>query len=125
MRAAVTNEAIARMAIEEIWNQRNPDAIDHLCAANYMAREPRAGDRPGREGLRQMVCAAHSAAPGARLSVDLVVAQGDRVAVGYSVQNGSRARVRGALHVRIARGQIRESWGTVRLLELLQGGGSA
>lgn len=134
MKTIELSQSIARRAIEEIWNQHNLDAIDLLYAANYVTRDR--GAVPGREGLKQMVRQAVDAAPHARVSIDLLLAEGDKVAMRYTARSGpgdgvpgtlqtsQQASATGALVVRVVRGQIRESWGAGRMAELLHRVGS-
>ncbi len=124
MKIAEANKTVARKAIEEIWNQHNPDAVDALYAANYVTRDRGGSTPPDREGFKQMVRQAVAAAPDARLSIDLLLAKGDRVALRYRVHNGHGAPVTGGLHLRVVRGQIRESWGTTRMVELVHRAGN-
>lgn len=138
MKIVEANRCVARRAIEEIWNHHDLDIIDLLVAANYVAHDPRASALPDREGFKQLVGQAVAAAPNARLTIDLMLAEGDRVALRYTVHNGQRCTTRGtspqirqagttgALHLRIVRGQLRESWGVARMAELLcRAGGTA
>jgi len=123
MKIVEANRFVARRAIDDIWNQHNLDTIDVLYAADYVARDLDSGALPGRDGFKQLVGQAVAAAPNARLTIDLMLAEGDRVAMRYTAHNGHRDTaphaVTGALHVRIVHGQIRESWGAARMAELL------
>ncbi len=137
MKTIEASKTVARRAIEEIWNQHNLDAIDVLYAANYVTRDLGASAVPNREGFKQLVRQAIATAPNVRVSVDLMLAEGDKVAMRYTASNGHggmapgalqesrQATVTGALVVRIARGQICESWGAGRMVELLHRVGSA
>jgi len=123
MKIVEANRCVARRAIEEIWNHHDLDVIDLLVAANYVAHDPRASALPGREGFKQLVGQPVAAAPNARLTIDLMLPEGDRVAMRYTARNGHEDTAphaaTGALHVRIVRGQLWESWGVARMAELL------
>jgi predicted SnoaL-like aldol condensation-catalyzing enzyme len=119
MKTIELNRAVACRAIEEIWNQHNLDAIDVLYAPNYVTCDLGARAMPDREGLKQLVSQTVAAAPNARVSIDLMLAEGDKVALRYKACNGHGATVTGALVVRVVHGQIRESWGATRMVELL------
>lgn len=122
------NKAIARRAIEEIWNRRNQDAIDILCAADYATRDMAPGINPGREGYRQWVSDALRTFPDAFLTIEDMVAVGDKVAVRYTVRHSGQdvqqginsGGKQGALVLRISEGRISESWGATRIVHLLQ-----
>jgi predicted ester cyclase len=136
MKTIEESKTVARRAIEEIWNQHNLDAIDVLYATNYVTHDLGASVVPDREGFKQLASQAVAAAPNVRLSIDLMLAEGDKVAMRYTACNGHgdtapgtrqesrQATVTGALVVRIVRGQIRESWGAGRMVELLHRVGS-
>jgi predicted ester cyclase len=85
-----------------------------------VTRDLGASALPGREGLKQLVGQAVAAAPNARLSIGMMLAEGDKVAMRYSACNGHGVTANGALIVRIIHGQIRESWGATRMAELVQ-----
>jgi predicted ester cyclase len=131
------NKTVARRVIEEIWNQHNLDAIDTLYAANYVNRDLEAGAAPDREAFRHLVSQTLSAAPSVRLTIDLMMAEGDKVVMRYTARNGQgdrepgapqqsrQAAATGALVVRIVRGQMRESWGAGRMAELVRRVGHA
>jgi predicted SnoaL-like aldol condensation-catalyzing enzyme len=135
MKTRELSTAVARRAVDEIWNQHNLDAIDLLFAPNYVTHD--LGVAPGREDLKGMVSQAIAAAPGARVSIDQVLAKGDKVAMRYTASNGHQATgapepgqpatVTGALVLRVVHGQVREGWGAGRMVELLHrvGNGSA
>jgi predicted SnoaL-like aldol condensation-catalyzing enzyme len=125
MKASEVSETVARRAIEEIWNQHNLDAIDVLYAPDYVTHDLGAQAMSGREGLKWLVSQAIAAAPNARVSIELVLAQGDKIAMRYTASNGHGAAATGVLVMRIIRGQIRESWSPTRMVELLQRVGSA
>jgi len=125
MKTIEVSKTVARRAIEEIWNQHNLDAIDVLYAPKYVTHDLGAKDAPDREGLKWLVSQAVAAAPNARVSIDLMLAEGDKVAMRYSAGSGHGATATGALVVRIVHGQCRESWGATRMVELLCRVGSA
>lgn len=120
MKTIEVSKTVTRKAIEEIWNQHNLDAIDVLYAPNYVTHDLGAKAVPDREGLKWLASQAVAAAPNARVSIDLMLAEGDKVAMRYSAGNGRGSTATGALVVRIVHGQIRESWGVTRMVELLQ-----
>src|SRR4051794_4004652 len=48
---AVSNEAIARRYIDEVWNQGNVDVLDELVAEDFQPSHPDV-DAPGRDAFK-------------------------------------------------------------------------
>jgi predicted SnoaL-like aldol condensation-catalyzing enzyme len=124
MKTIETNQGIARRAIEEIWNQHNLDAVDALYADNYVTRDLRRFVVLDRAGLKELIGQAIADAPNVHLSIDLMLAGGDKVAMRYTARNGHAETATGALHVQIVGGKIKESWGAPRMAALLRRIGS-
>jgi steroid delta-isomerase-like uncharacterized protein len=80
------NKALARRSWEEIVNQQNLDAIDELYAPDFVWHEPE-GDIRGSEQAKQFVTTYLSAFPDLNVTVEDVIAEGDKVV--------SRVRFRG------------------------------
>jgi predicted ester cyclase len=125
---AEANKAIARQAIEEVWNRRNLDSIDVLYAVDYVNHDVGSDLSPSRDGYRQWVCSALGDFPDAHLTIEDMVAKGDKVALRYSIRRSRRgvqsgtspACKMGAIIVRILANQVQESWGVTRIVHLLQ-----
>ena len=74
------NKSIVRRWIEEGWNKHNPAVVDQFYSASYVQHD--AGQPPlqGREGLKQYVGVFLTAFPDLRLTIDDLIAEGDKVA---------------------------------------------
>jgi predicted ester cyclase len=71
------NKRTAREAVEEIWNNRNIDAVDRYTAP--MARGRQAGEGMGPEDLKVALEEMFAAFPDAYMELELQVAEGDYV----------------------------------------------
>ena len=127
-----SNQTTAHRAIEEIWNQGNLDAIDSLYADDCVEHSTNSGTIPGSKGLKNLISPAVVGFPYERLTVEELYSAGDKVVARYAVhgcdsgfggaqqaQSGP-ASMQGALVLRFSGGQIKESWGTTRMLDLLR-----
>jgi predicted ester cyclase len=125
-----TNKAIFRRMIDELFNNKNLAAADSLFTAS--ATVPTIpGTPPGPEGARQIASTFLSAFPDLQVTMDFVVAQGDRVFGRMTEQAthqgtffgipASQKRVEFTEMgiVRIEDGKIAESWFDVDLFGLM------
>ena len=76
--SAEANKALVRRFITEIFEQGRVEAIDELCAEDFIGHTWGNADR---EGLRQAMARVASALADAHFQVDDVIAEEDRVAV--------------------------------------------
>src|SRR3984893_4664867 len=74
------NKALARRALEEIWNQGKLNVIDELTASNATFHDPNVPDGKftGPEGLKQFVQIYRGAFPDVRLTINDQIAEGDK-----------------------------------------------
>ena len=126
-----TNRMVARRALEEVWNRGNLDIIATLYAEDFVEHSARSGIIRGSEGLKNLVGPAIVGIAYERLAVEELFSTGDKVAARYVVHGCSSganvnqlpqwqpASARGALVMRFSRGQIKESWGMARMVDLL------
>src|SRR6202521_5255948 len=73
----VSNEAIYRRLIEEGFNEGNLAVVDELVSAD--AREHQRGSDDGPEGVKKTISYLRSAFPDFKITIDEVVAVGDKV----------------------------------------------
>jgi len=79
------NKAVVRRLFE-VWNTGNLDAIDELYAADYVADyRPYAPLRQGHDAIRGMIQRAHAAFPDFHEELEEMVAEGDKVAVRFTI----------------------------------------
>jgi steroid delta-isomerase-like uncharacterized protein len=82
---ATDNKALVRRTVEEVWNHGNLAAVDELYAADCVRRELDAPDTTrGVEAIKQRVTTFRNAFPDLHLTVDELIAEGERHALLWS-----------------------------------------
>jgi steroid delta-isomerase-like uncharacterized protein len=126
------HKAIIREHVEVLFNQHRVDRADETVAANYLDRAPLPGQMPGLAGAKQKWAAYLAAVPDMHATVEELVAEGDKVAVRWTVQGthqgellgipatGRHAVFRGISIYRLAGGKIVEQWEQWDRLDLLR-----
>jgi len=116
------NKAIVRRAIDEFWNKGDIAAMDKLFATNYVNHDPRVPDRRDLEGLKQWAKALFAAFPDLHVTIEDMIAEGDKVTKRYTTRytwtgefmgmspTGTKATTNGTSIYRIADGKIVEMW---------------
>ncbi len=129
---AEENKVIARRYSEEIWGKGNMDAIDELVAPDYVDHIPFPETAPNREGLKQSVGMFRSAFPDLSVTVEEIVAEGDKVVSRWTTKGthkgelmgipptGKHASMNGITVNRIANGKIVEEWTLADMASLMQ-----
>jgi steroid delta-isomerase-like uncharacterized protein len=79
------NKALARSSWEEIVNKQNPQAIEEVYAPNFVWHEPDQ-DIQGYEQARQFVSAFFKGFPDINISVEDVIAEGDKAVTRYTIR---------------------------------------
>jgi len=137
-RSAENHKAIVQRFWDEVWNKGNLAAADEICAANYTDHGPAIADvTTSLEGLKQVVTRYRNAFPDLQLTIDDVVAVGDKVVTrwtGRGTHKGElmgiaptekQAQVMGISIYRLAGGKIEESWTSWDRMDLMQQLGAA
>jgi steroid delta-isomerase-like uncharacterized protein len=124
------SEVLVRRFVDEVWSRGNLDVVDSLVADNYVNHDTSVP--LGREGVRVGASALHAAFPESRLTIQDVIASGDRVVVRWRREGvhrgelfgipatGRTVAITGIDIYRTAGGQIAEHWHEVDLLGLLR-----
>ena len=125
------NKNLMRRVIEELWNKKNAAVIDELYAESYVGHTPD-GVLKGRAGARQHFNTYITAFPDSNLTIDDMVAEGDKVLVRWTATgthrgelagiatSGKRITVPGNLTARFSSGKIVEEhnlWDTLKLAQ--------
>jgi steroid delta-isomerase-like uncharacterized protein len=117
------NIALGRNWFEQVWNQRNVDAVDQLATVDCLGH----GSTPGAasttmsqfKAFAQGVLAAF---PDIHVTIDDTIAQGDRIVLRWHADgthaapylglaaSNAKISVRGTTIMRIADGKIAEAW---------------
>ncbi len=73
------NKVLIRRFFEEVWNEKNLDAIDELIAAEQIDHSLPPGLPAGREGAKTFIGMYLNAFPDTKMTIEDVVAEGDKV----------------------------------------------
>ena len=74
------NKATHRRLVEEIFNRHDPDAAERFFAPDYVEHAPFPGQKPGIEGLKQLLSEVFFPAfPDQHWTVEEQIAEGDKV----------------------------------------------
>ena len=125
--------AIGMYIMEKVFDQGNVSLVDEFCAPDFVEHEELPpGIPPGCEAVKQFSILFHSAFPDLKVTIDDMIAEGDKVVVrstwsgthkgelmgiaatGKSVSNGVIDTVR------IAGGKVVEHWGLMDNFRLMQ-----
>lgn len=125
------NKASLQCAIDH-WNNQNLDGYLELYDANIILHGFPPGLAPGVEGARQFYTGVWAAFPGNQLTIDDAVAEGDEVAVRFTLRGvhrgafmgipptGKEITLTGITILRFAGGRCVERWNQADFLGLLQ-----
>ena len=126
------NKAVLRRWYEECFNKKNLAIIDELIAPNCVEHNAFPGQAPGIEGVKQTIGMFLAAFPDMRVTVDDMIAEGDKVAVRYSgrgthrgelmgiAATGKQVTATGMEIVRLSGGKMVEHWEQMDMLGMMQ-----
>ncbi|HXQ32702.1 MAG TPA: ester cyclase [Anaerolineales bacterium] len=106
------NKSIVRRIWKEIWQEGNLATIDELIDSNHVlhAYPEDLAYGSGAEGFKQLVSANRANLPDAQLTVEDLIAEGNKVVTRYTVCTSSSAMTTGIWIDRIQDNQVVESW---------------
>jgi steroid delta-isomerase-like uncharacterized protein len=126
------NKAIVRR-FWGVWEEGNIDLVDELLAPDYVNHTPATPDQPtGPEGVRGIVAMFRSAMPDLRVIIEDTIAEGDKVAVRYTLEGthegelfgvpptGKRLSIKSIAVERVSEGRIRDHWRVTESLDMMQ-----
>jgi steroid delta-isomerase-like uncharacterized protein len=127
-----TNKAIIARMVQEVWNEGRTDLVEEFFVDDY--RQVVVGQPPatGLEVAREGAALTRSALPDFQLSIDELVAEGDRVAAHWTVTGthegdyigipatGKPVRHQGATFYRLTNGRIAEVWFLADIMGVMQ-----
>jgi steroid delta-isomerase-like uncharacterized protein len=126
------NKSIVRRWIEEGWNKHNLSVVDEIYAPNFVQHEPEPQTVNSSEALKQYLSAYFTAFPDLSLSIEDLLAEGDKV-VRRFVSNGThtgpfmgmpatgkKGVITGIVIFRLENSRIAEVWLNIDALGLLQ-----
>ena len=126
------NKAIVRHYLEEAWNKGNVGILDELMAPTYARYMSGQASPLSREGQKQRITTFHRALPDLHLTIEDLIAEGDKVVFRVTVRGtqegalmgisptGKQVSVTAIDIARVADGKIVEHWGQMDMLGLLQ-----
>ena len=118
---AQDNKALCRRLVNEVINQGNLATADALVGSNYIYHGP-GFELRGLEGFKQMVTTYRTAFPDLTLTIDDIIAEGDKVVTRWTgrgthrgdlqgiAPTGRTTTVAGILISRFADGKLVEDW---------------
>ena len=124
------NKAIVRRYLDSVWNERNRAVIDEVIAPSFIQHI--ANVPPGPGGVKGFFAMIDSAFPDARMMVEDLIAEGDRVVWRFTIHathtglfqgiapTGRSVTITGMNIARMEDGKIVENWGEQDNLGLLQ-----
>ena len=131
--SAEENKAIARRIMNEAMNDGRLEVADELIASDWVDHDP--ANPPdfagGPDAFKQLVSLYRGAFPDLRMTIEDMVAEGDRVVTRWTARgthegelmgvppSGKQVTVTGIGIDRIAGGKVAESWGSWDTLGLL------
>ena len=130
--SAEQNKSIVRRWIEEGWNKHNPAVIDEVYVPSFVQHEPEPQTVISSEALKQYVGAYLTAFPDLQLSIEDLIAEGDKVVWRFNStghQNGPflgmppsgrTGNITGIVIFRLENSRIAEAWLNIDVLGLLQ-----
>jgi len=126
------NKAGTRQGVEELWNQGKMELVDELWAPDFVNHDPTNPEVRDREGFKQWVIVARTAFPDLNVTIDDMIAEGDKVATRWTVRGtqkgefgkipatGKQVTFTGITISRIVDGKTVETWWSGDDLGMLQ-----
>ena len=126
------NKALVRRSFEEVWNDKNLDALDEIVAPDVVNHSSPPGLPEGVEGNKAFIGMYLSAFPDTKMTIEDMIATGDKVVTRWVATGthdgelmgipptGKHVTVTGIGIDRISGGKIVESWGEFDALGMMQ-----
>ena len=126
------NKAISRRVIEEGFDKGNMAVVGELFAANHVNHAAPPALPAGVEGIKAFVGMYRTAFPDLKSTINLQVAEGDRVVTHWTAKGtnkgslfgmpatGKSATITGTTIDRITGGKIVETWNTFDQVQMMQ-----
>lgn len=126
------NKALLSRYIAEVWDRQNPTAVDEFLAPTYKRYRSPTAEPLTRDGQKQLLTSFRAAFPDAQLTVEEIIAEGNRIAFRSTIRGTHQGEFLGIAptgkHVTVSlvdvihieNGRFAEQWGGPDLLDLLQ-----
>jgi steroid delta-isomerase-like uncharacterized protein len=89
------NKQVCRRLIEEAVNRGNLAVVDTLVGPNYVYHGPGGLELRGPEGFKQLITLYRTAFPDLRMTIDDIIAEGDRVVLRWTGHGTHRGDLTG------------------------------
>jgi steroid delta-isomerase-like uncharacterized protein len=73
------NKSVINSFVEDVLNQGRLERADELVAQDFVELDPLPGQKPGREGLKEVLASFRTAFPDIHWVIEEMVAEGDKV----------------------------------------------
>ncbi|CAN5728669.1 ester cyclase [soil metagenome] len=116
-----------------VWEEGNIGLVDELLAPDYVNHSPGMPGQPaGPDGVKAIVSMFRSGMPDLKVVIDDMIAEGDKVAVRYTIEGthegdlfgvpptGHRVSIESFTVERVSDGRIREHWRVTDTLDMMQ-----
>jgi steroid delta-isomerase-like uncharacterized protein len=130
--SAEENKAIMRR-FWEVWEEGDIDRLDEMLAPDYVNHTLAAPDLPpGPEGVKEVIRMFRSGMPNLRVTIEDMIAEGDRVATRYALEGthrgdlfgvaptGRRLSIKSMTVERLSEGKIVEHWRVTDELDMMR-----
>jgi steroid delta-isomerase-like uncharacterized protein len=126
------NKAMVRRIFEEVFNKGNLSVVDEIMANDYVFHMGQGMDVKGPDGFKQFATMFRTAFPDLHITIDDMVAEGDRVATRETMRGthkgdfmgirptGKQCTTTGMVIIRFAGGKEVEAFGIVDMLAMYQ-----
>jgi len=127
------NKALARRAVEEIFNAGNLEVVDEIVSEDHVHHDPAMPEEGhGREHTKEFASMYRSSFPDLHVEIQDQIAEGDRVAIRWVASGthqgdlmginptGNRVTLMGMTIHRIVNAQIAETWEIYDALGMMQ-----
>jgi len=81
------NKAVVRRVLEEVWNGKKHDRIDEFYATDFVNVDPSSPEVKNLEQFKQYIAEMNAAFPDQQVTIEDLVAEGDKVAKQWSVKS--------------------------------------
>ena len=89
------NKSTYRSFIQQVFNEGRLDALDEFLAPSYVIRDAPPGTPLGAEGVKQVVSMFRGAFPDLEITLDDLIAEGDKVAARSTLRGTHRGTLFG------------------------------
>ena len=126
------NKALVRRFYEEVINQKDLSALDRICAPDLVDHTHPPGYPAGVEGTKQLMGRFISAFPDVQMTIEDLIAEGDRVACRWAAQGthkgdmggiaptGNQINITGTSIFRFVGGRCVEHWESFNQMDMMR-----